>query len=59
MKIMRDLISHKYFFKMVIKMNLLLKWLIRLALYWDIESQNNHRNDKLSKRQSIYKRNGV
>lgn len=44
---------------MVIKMNLLLKWLIRLALYWDIESQNNHRNDKLSKRQSIYKKNGV
>ena len=40
-------------------MNILLKWLIRLALYWDTEAQNNHRNDKLSKRQSIYEKNGV
>ena len=40
-------------------MNILLKWLIRLSLYWDIESQCNHENDRLSKRQSIYKKNGL
>ena len=40
-------------------MNVLLKWLIKLSLFWDVESQINHENDKLSKRQSIYEKNGV
>lgn len=40
-------------------MNILLKWLLKLSLYWDIESQCNHKNDRLSKRQSIYKKNGL
>lgn len=40
-------------------MNILLKLLLKLSLYWDIESQYNHRQDRLSKRQSIYQKNNL